>query len=210
MNRRTKRLLPICAATTLTFVLALTVTTATPVHAAMSEPTFIATYEQNAQLEASLLQKATSMAGSSQSPSTLATTVAQLNQEIASLFVIQQQLAGQSSTIQSELTAHTLSAKLIVEQQQVQGTIEAEQSQLHLPSTTVLQKRQIHSQLAKQRGELNRLHHAIVQATRDEKHWLIHPYNGGLNQLDTSILHLQATAIAYTRDWITSISPVSP
>jgi len=200
MNKgRWSAALPVCVA--LTLVLA-AVVDPVPAKAAMDEASFLARYEQNAQKVATLLQEAKSLMGSSQTMVSSWTTVTNMNQQIASLYVAQQQLVAENAQVQSTLTSSATSVALVTERSTVQAAIQGELAQARAPKTPKATRIRLHQEIQTQRRTVQTLNRQINRSNAAARSWLHDPFGGGLGELDASILHLQQTTIAYTSDLI--------
>lgn len=191
-------LLPVCLA----LAMIMTGVGAVSAQAAMDEASFLARYEQNAQKEATLLQEAKPLMGTSQTTASSWTTVTDMNQQIASLYVAQQQLVAESAQLQDTLTSATTSASLVAQRSALQTTLRDEWAEARAPKTPKATRLHLRQEIQTQRRLVQSLNRQIFQVNAAARAWLHAPFGGGLAELDASILHLQQTTIAYTSDLI--------
>lgn len=172
--------------------------------AAQDQTIFIAHYERNAATEAKLLATAQATQVNMAIATSLQTLVDNLNQQIASMYTMEQETTNTAtiSTVQG-----TIASTLYNERRQLQKKAQQEAAQIkkdrkmHQPAllqSMQMQHRQTLVQLKKVIQESNQLGKAT--------NWNQHPYAKGLSDLQSSILNLQAAVIHYTHLWIVAES----
>ncbi len=160
---------------------------------------FVATYNQNAQQEASLQQKALALGVNSPSIASINSTVQLINTEISSLYTAEQALANTkpvTATILSPTLTHTdWENKINQLKPSLQNNAKYRNGN-HEDDSGNGKQAGIKEWQVKQSRSLN-------------QYWNTHPYNGALTSLQSSILHLQKSAIHYLNEWITLTAQTS-
>lgn len=172
---------------------------------AANNTSFIARYEQQAQTEALLLQKVQIVNKSGVSDSSFLTTADSFNQQIAALYVVQEELAGARATLTTSLDVQGDLSNLQAEREAIVSTIAQETSSLQA-ATAPAMKKSLRSQLARNHRELLRVNAELSHLQETATRFRSHPFAGGLTQLDSSILRLQTALIAYTNAWLSGHS----
>ncbi|MBX5436186.1 MAG: hypothetical protein IRZ33_03105 [Alicyclobacillaceae bacterium] len=165
---------------------------------------FIAHYQHNAQIEATLLAKAQALPSGSSAITPLKDTVATINQQVPSLYDAEQALAALPPGDAAEQTDAALAAL-----QQLRKKLKAEQEQLQRQSADAKKqpagKDTVHSLLQQLRNTSQRLRQFNVQLQHAKSQSAAgrqKPLGSGLGELQSAIYHLQTVAIHYTSLWI--------
>lgn len=172
--------------------------------AAQNQSTFIANYEHTAQTEAVLLEKAKSLGVTNSLAASLSSTVNSLNQQISNLFTTEQALANTMSSTPTIGSNSLNKTALMTEQPQLKAQIRSLEAQIKLDrknknsvqlQTDRQQLASVQTQLQHVSAELNQMVHLL-----NHKH--AQALTTGLQNLQTSIIKLQAAEIYNTKLWI--------
>ncbi|MCL6445000.1 MAG: hypothetical protein K6T83_16360 [Alicyclobacillus sp.] len=168
--------------------------------ASESDASFKSHYQHNAQIEASLLQKAQSVSSNNADVKALETTVQSLNQQIATLYNVEQTLAEAANNAPNLSAAEINNLKqqrqkLVDKAQSIQQSIRSAQSHHDDDKVKRLQARRasVLRQISMIDDELGGNASSAVSTQQ---------FRGGLQQLQAVIYRLQAAAIHYTNQWI--------
>jgi hypothetical protein len=186
---------------------------------ASAESKFEQQYQNLSQKEQSLLQQAEASTVDTPQIDALKQTVNVINQQVSSLYTIEQALAKQASSI-PQISPSPIS-KDDEEIDQAQKEVSKLQAQLKNDQQRMERDKKSHSQKDKSdlhqvTADYNKIKTQLAQAQaqlakwdkqKDEDeaaygYWREHPYNGGLTELRQSILSLEQAAIHYTEQWI--------
>jgi Carboxypeptidase regulatory-like domain/Prealbumin-like fold domain len=191
---------------------------------AYAATTFDSQYQANASQETSLLSTAQSSGVSDSYTTTLANVVQNLNNQVAALYTVEQNLAGQQSSVDqlaqpTQSTVSTLVQQLEQLLQQRQQLLQQTQSAwaevnrwFHGPKDAHAKDmfdkaHQSWQQLSKDLDDTNRQISALKKFQGSDSHGpqpnQSKSFDSGLSSLQNSILQLQQAAIQYTQNWIT-------
>jgi hypothetical protein len=177
---------------------------------AATKSSFESQYKANLKTEQSLLAKADKASNTNKNVSALLTTVQNINNQVTALYAAEQALANAKSSIPQVSTAQQKTEeeqlkKLMLRRETILKESNAAWKLVneyeHHKSQTKLLKKAIaeHNQLQK---ELESVNSQIASLKNKMDTWKIHPYDGGLTELQDSILKLQQSAIHYTQEAI--------
>lgn len=171
---------------------------------------FSAQYQSNATQEASLLQTAQADTGSSSATEMLSASVQTLEDDIATLYAVEQSLAAFSQTGAGIVSSYAqLQGQLRQLDQRSQSLIQAykRNSQSHSQQTRHATRTE-YSQWKALQARIGALKQQM-RAFSDTSSGGVTGYRQGLRSLQSAILSLQVTAMADTRQWIASAGHTS-
>ncbi len=163
---------------------------------------FASTYNQNVQQEASLQQKALTLGVNNSSIASINSTVQLINTEVASLYTAEQALANAKPVTVSIPSSTPAQSNLENKINQLKSLLQ-KGTKDHKGKHDDDSGRGKQIKIKKWRADLNFLKWQMNQSRSSNQFWNAHPYNGALTTLQSSILHLQSSAIHYLNEWIT-------
>jgi hypothetical protein len=189
------------------FTAATTVATLGLTTAFASTTSFDSQYQSNLNTEQSLLTQAQSSSSNS-TVSALLSTVQNINTQVNALYTAEHALASAKSSIPAPTQDETALKRLMSHRQDLLKQSNAEwklvgEYEHHKGKTGLLKKALAqHDQLQKEVTSINNQISSLEKKIHNNDGTKSDPYDGGLEELQDSILKLQASAIHYTKEAI--------
>ncbi len=175
---------------------------------------FVAKYQQNLTKENGLLTQAQASSSTNAQVVALSQTVTTLNQTIAGMYGDFQSLTAARTSL-SQLKSSANSSGLTGAEKSVNNKINQIDKELEHMKKGKKGKdnkhKGLYQQLIKDRNDLEKSKKLMqVKIPKvDQTEWKGHPFNGGIPNLEKTILSLQNSVIHYTKLWIAQANPGS-
>ncbi len=175
---------------------------------------FVSKYQQNLTTENGLLAKAQASSTTNVQVAALSQTVTMLNQSIAGMYADFQSLLTARTNL-SQLKSSANSSGLTGAEKSIDNKINQINKELENLNKGKKGKdnkhKGLYQQLIKDRNDLEKSKKLMqVKIPKvDQAEWNGHPFNGGIPNLEKTILSLQNSVIHYTKLWIAQANPGS-